>query len=293
MPPFTVSSAAAHELLPACRLLFADGLAEHRRERLLSDSDTSGLFVARSGDGKLQAAALVQTLPGALGVAWAPRGDSAEAIGAVTAAACEWLHFRGVKVCQAFASAEEVPDMIGLERHGFRHTTQLVFMLHEVDRAEDRTQSRNRAEGEYYRAAIREEFVTTLLATHTDTLDCPELNGSRTNDELVAGFELPGVAPVSARHFLAKVEDTPIGVLVTNPGDGALELTYLGVVPSARRRGYGNQLVRRVLFDAVAMDFSTVTLSVDARNAPAMKLYARHGFVEYDRREVWLAAWPT
>jgi mycothiol synthase len=32
-----------------------------------------------------------------------------------------------------------------------------------------------------------------------------------------------------------------------------------------------------------------LTVSVDARNEPAMKLYARHGFTEYDRREVWLA----
>ena len=35
--------------------------------------------------------------------------------------------------------------------------------------------------------------------------------------------------------------------------------------------------------------YTTVTLSVDVRNASAMKLYVRYGFVEYDRREVWLA----
>ena len=127
MARFTVSPAAAHELLPACRLLFPDG-AELRRVLLLHNASTSGVFVARDADGKLHAAALVQTLPGALGVAWAPRGDSREAIDATTAAACDWLRSRGVKVCQAFASAEEVPDMIAVERHGFRHSTQLVFM---------------------------------------------------------------------------------------------------------------------------------------------------------------------
>src|SRR5690349_16226883 len=111
MPPFTVSPAAAHELLPACRLLFTEGRAEHSRDRILSDAHTSGLFVARDASGRLRAAALVQALPGALGVAWPPRGDSVEAIDAATTAACEWLRSRGVKVCQAFAETGEVADM--------------------------------------------------------------------------------------------------------------------------------------------------------------------------------------
>src|SRR5437868_2938864 len=111
MPRFEVSPAAAHELWPACRLLFADGRAENCRDRLLTDPHTSGLFVARDSTGRLRAAALVQALPGALGVAWPPRGDSPGALDAVTAAACEWLRGRGVKVCQAFAAASEISDM--------------------------------------------------------------------------------------------------------------------------------------------------------------------------------------
>ena len=63
MPRFAVSQAAAQELLPACRLLFA-ARAEHSRDRLLSDRDASGLFVA-CGGGRLCGAALVQ-------VEWAP-----------------------------------------------------------------------------------------------------------------------------------------------------------------------------------------------------------------------------
>src|SRR5688500_3095543 len=108
MARFEVSRAAPHELLPACRLLFAEGRAEHSRDRILSAAHTSGVFVARDANGRLHAAALVQALPGALGVAWPPRGDSRAAVDAATAAACEWLRGRGVKVCQAFAAASEV-----------------------------------------------------------------------------------------------------------------------------------------------------------------------------------------
>src|SRR5262245_2714660 len=110
MARFEVSPAAAHELLPACRLLFTEGRAEHSRDRILSDAHPSGLLVARDPSGRLHAAALVQALPGALGVAWPPRGDSSAAIDAVVSGACEWLCSRGVKVCQAFAEASEVAD---------------------------------------------------------------------------------------------------------------------------------------------------------------------------------------
>ena len=235
---------------------------------------------------------LVQVLPGAMGVAWPPRGDSAKAIDAATASACEWLSSRGVKVCQAFAAASEAADMAPLERRGFRHTTQLVFMRHEVDHRADQFRPGDWAGGTHYHPAIREEFAATLLATHTGTLDCPELNGSRTANELLAGFELPDSPATPPWHFLAEDEGRAVGVLVTNPNERRLEIIYLGVVPSCRGRGYGDRLVRRAQFDASIMACTSVTLSVDARNTPAMKLYERHGFVEYDRREVWLASWP-
>ena len=74
-------------------------------------------------------------------------------------------------------------------------------------------------------------------------------------------------------------------------GDG-LEVSYLGLVPAARRRGLAGALIRFADRVASTGGYRTLNVSVDVRNTPAMKLYARHGFIEYDRREVWLAAWP-
>ncbi len=286
MPPFVVSQATVPEFLPACRLLFPDGSAEQRGHRILGDPHPTGLFVARDANWRLHAAALVQVVPGALGVAWAPRGDSAEAVDAVTAAACAWLREHGVKVCQAFAPASEAADMAPLEGSGFRHVTQLVFLRRKVDRERDRPRPVDWIDGAYYLPALKDVFAATLLATHAGTLDCPELNGHRTDAELVAGYELPDRA--SSWHFRAESAGRLVGVVTTNPADSALELTYLGVVPAERGRGFGDKLVQFVLH-AAAVAFDSLTLSVDARNTPAMKLYTRHAFVEYDRREVWLA----
>ncbi len=287
MSPFVVSRAAPHELLPACRLLFTATHAEHSRDRLLADGRASALFVARDADGRLRAAALVEALPGAMGVAWAPRGDSRDAIDAVTVAACAWLRERGVKVCQAFAAASEREEMAPLERCGFRHATQLVFLRRDLSPECESTRLLSFATA---RPPFSEEFAATLLATHAGTLDCPELNATRTPAEILAGF----TSSPAVEWHLACLSGERVGVVVLEYAKdyGAADLTYLGVVPAARGRKLGAELLTFAVGEAVVARLLALNVSVDARNAPAMKLYARHGFVEYDRREVWLASWP-
>lgn len=285
MPPFAVSPAAPHELLAACRLLFPDGRAEYSRDRITSEADTSRLFVARAG-GRLHAAALVQALPGALGVAWAPRGDSADALDTVTSAAVAWLRERGVKVCQAFAAAGEAADVAPLERAGFAHTTQLLFLRREIPRG---GWSVPRAPQVTLVAEplSSNSLAATLLATHEGTCDCPELNAPRTPAEILAGF----TQPANGWTFRADHDGAPVGALSVESVPGGLaELSYIGVVPAARGRGFGSDLLQLAMGGAGANGAETLTVAVDARNTPAMHLYTRHGFAEYDRRDVWLLA---
>lgn len=291
MVPFVVSPAAPHELLPACRLLFADGLTEQRCDRLLSNTQTIALFVARDANGRLHAVALVQALPGALGVAWPPRGDSAEAVDAVMVAACEWLRGRGVKVCQAFVAATEAEGMAPLERHGFQHTTQLVTLRREVFDAALPVESEPTLEWSDEGWPLSNEFRWAILATHEGSLDCPELTGARTPEEILAGFDVP---TPGGGLSLYREGGEPVGVVIcAESTESTVELSYIGVVPTHRRRGVGARMLIANLWGACYGGYTAVIVSVDARNAPAMQLYTRHGFVEYDRREVWLATWPA
>jgi GNAT superfamily N-acetyltransferase len=290
MAPFDVSPAAPHELLPACRLLFADGRAEVCRDRLLADADTSRLFVARGAEGRLRAAACVQTLPGAAGVIIPPRGDSEEALAAVAAPACAWLRGRGVKVCQAFAPTGQLAQGVPLQRHGFRHITQLVFLHRDVGVPFD--SAAPPLNWSTWPAEPTATELALLLATHEGTLDCPELNEGRTADEILAGFQPNN--PAQRMWWTCRDEtDAPVGVLLfLGGGEDALEASYLGLVPSARGRGLARAIIQFAARVASTAGYSVLTVSVDARNVPAMKLYARHRFAEYDRREVWLATWP-
>ena len=177
---FVVSPATPHELLSACRLLFGREHAERSRERLLADGHPPGLFVARAPDGQLRAAALVQALPGALGVAWTPRGESRVAVNTVTAAACVWLRTQGVKVCQVYCPVGETADMAPLERNGFQAITQLVFLRRKPSRVTPAPSRNSQLMFAWEMMPLHDDVENTLLATHEGSLDCPELNAGRT-----------------------------------------------------------------------------------------------------------------
>ncbi|MDY3551060.1 GNAT family N-acetyltransferase [Gemmata sp. JC717] len=294
MPRFDVSPAAPHELLPACRLLFNTPNSEGVRDRLLSAGASSNVFVARAR-GRVCAAALAQALPGAIGVSCPPRGDSPEAEDAVASAACVWLRGRGVRVCQAFALANELHLMNSLERVGFRYTTQLAFLRRETaGGARDEHGPRVSCEPvPLSDSPLSVQVREVLLATHRATLDCPELNAPRTADEIVAGFE---VAP-NRECRLVYHEGRCVGVLLldlldTDSGARDAELSYLGIVPEARGHGLGRAALAFALGTLSDAGAGALSLSVDMRNTPAARLYARLGFAEYERRGVWLATWP-
>ena len=78
-------------------------------------------------------------------------------------------------------------------------------------------------------------------------------------------------------------------MLTEMPETGDWEVAYMGVVPEARRYGFGREMLLHALCEARAADAPTVTLSVDVRNQPAWKLYRSLGFEPYDQRVVYLA----
>jgi ribosomal protein S18 acetylase RimI-like enzyme len=260
--------------------------------------DRAGLFVAFDEGGAMCGAMLAQSLPGALGLAWPPRAERGPDQRAVedelVAAACGWVRTRGVKVCQVFGAEDERADLEPLERGGFSRITQVTHLRKDIEPGEGRSFDPASCPLAFdrYDAGRRETIAATLLATYEGSLDCPELNGSRTADELLAGFT--GPLPMQAEWwFLAHDGGEPVGVVLLDAGiePGVLELSYLGLVPPARGRGWGEWMLKFSVDVAIEEGCRAVTTSVDVRNEPARRLYARHGFRECDRRDVYLIAW--
>src|SRR5262249_11345602 len=130
-------------------------------------------------------------------------------------------------------------------------------------------------------------FQETLLRTYEGTLDCPEINHVRTAEEILAGHRAHGLHD-PLRWWLVYHGAEPIGVLLLAdvPELGGWDLSYLGIVPEARRRGAGRELTCKALWEARQAGTPQLSLAVDDRNGPAWGLYRGLGFEPFDSREV-------
>jgi ribosomal protein S18 acetylase RimI-like enzyme len=259
--------------------------------RLLNQGelDPAGILVIR-GTGKLLGAAVCLPTPGAGGLVWPPQaelGHGQELIeDQLLRSGLEWLRRRGAKLAQALLLAEELGAP--LLRNGFRRVTSLCYFRHALNLSQ--TQPPFRLSFEAYGQGDHDLFHRTLLRTYEGTQDCPEVNGIRTLDEIMEGHRAQGVYQ-PGRWWLAAHEQQAVGVLLMTeiPEWQGWDLSYLGIVPEARRRGLGKELTRKALLEARAAGATQVTLAVDTRNQPAFKLYTGQGFEPFDYREVYLA----
>ena len=293
----------AAELLAAFRLLFQHVAGSERDARVVNalglaergELDVQGLFVVRGRAGLL-GAILCLPVPGASALVWPPQcvpDVQCEAReDALLRHAAGRLRGLGVKVAQALLSVEEARRAAALPRNGFAHVGALWFLRHDLSSIPFRRGGMAPLEYQPYDAANPAAFHQTLQDTYQQTLDCPELNGAREVDEVVAGHRAAGKFDPRL-WFLALAGGRPVGVLMLTESPETLdwEASYVGVVPAARRRGFGRELMLKALAEARAAGAPSLTLSVDARNQPARDLYRDLGFESYDRREVFLAVW--
>jgi ribosomal protein S18 acetylase RimI-like enzyme len=203
-------------------------------------------------------------------------------------AVCGDLAAAGVRVVQALQSVDHGAEVAALNEAGFRHANDLLYLvsLHgqfPTGAVADSLELVSYSDAEHARLA---EIV---LRTYAGSLDCPDLGNVRPIDEVLAGYR--GAGKFNPAHWLiVRDEHRDVGclLLTRHEGESQLELSYLGVVPEARGRGLGVQLVRIAQQLAGADGCQRVVTAVDAANGPAIAAYAAAGFVAWDRRSVYL-----
>lgn len=295
-----ISPAQGTEPLSALRLMFQHVPEQDHDARIdkamalleRGELESGGVLVARSA-GRLCGALVCTPLRGAGGLVWPPQvasGPNAAAVAdALVQHAMHWLRQRGAKLAQALLLPEDVPLAAPLERNGFKHVTTLRYLRRDLDRQSPPEQVMHVA-FQSYAEADHALFHKTLISTYQGTLDCPELNGKRTLDEIVEGHQAQGVF-LAEHWWLARDQDQAVGVLLINemPDWHSWDVAYLGVVPEVRGRGLGLELIHKALREAAAAKAPWVTLAVDARNHPARRMYDRLGFTTFEEREVYLS----
>jgi len=294
-----IGPAFADELPAAFALAFAQLPNAERHARVanalrltaMGEVDPAGVLVARA-NGELAGVIVCLVLPGAGGLVWPPSVQPAcehsDLADQLVRAGLAWLSRGGSRLAQALLSSHEVPQAAPLVRGGLAHVTQLLYMQHDLDilpfaRVPPLT-------WQTFSESTRPLFQQTLLRSYEGTLDCPELNGARTIEQILEGHMAQGKFRPEY-WWLALERGAAAGVaLAMELADRPVwDLSYVGVVPEARGRGVGRALTLRALQAARAARAPQLTLAVDVRNVPAHQLYLSLGFQPHETREVYLA----
>jgi ribosomal protein S18 acetylase RimI-like enzyme len=300
-PMPAVETARPEQREAAFRLIFGY-LDERTRERRVAnalhllecgDLNPEALFIVPGSTGP-SGAIICLPVPGASGLVWPPGalpgGETTAVEDALVRRASAWLQGYGARLGQALLTADELHLAGPLERNGYRRITTLWCLRHGLDHIPVERSPERLTTHPY--DSNPDLFHATLIQTYEGTEDCPEVTGARTIEEIISGHMAQGVFD-PARWRLAFFDGRPAGVLllVETPDSGGWDLAYVGVIPAARRRGVGRELMTTALREAKAGGASQLTLSVDARNSPAAALYESLGFERVEAREVFLTLW--
>ena len=252
------------------------------------------LLFATAG-GEFQGAIICEVAAGRVGWVWPPVTrvtDEADPLATLVAErlidrAVARLSRGGVRIAQVLAPLECNWGGAFI-KSGFRRLTEMVRMERDVGAAmsvaaDDRVRFVDSLQ--FTNAALRQ----LVLETYRGSCDCPELDGLRPVDEVLEGYRSAGAFDPALWQVLF-VDEAPLGcVLLTHwPDEERCELQYLGVAPDARGRSLGRVLCARAICETRRVGASRLTLTVDARNTPALRHYRDAQFCELERRIVFL-----
>jgi len=190
-------------------------------------------------------------------------------------------HFaaQGIHLAQALIDPREASAIALYEACRFERLAELIY-LHRAVRKSNTPLLPEGMRWVHYAPQTHAAFGRAITASYAGSLDCPALNGRRGIEDVIAGHKAAGEFDPLLWHLLcAEGEDDPLAVLLLarSARSDAMELVYLGVNPIARGQGLGELMMRQALSVAAAAGCTLLSLAVDSRNTPALKLYYRSG----------------
>ncbi len=247
----------------------------------------SDLWLAEEG-GNIITAILPIVSPGRTMLLLVPGGnpDSKRSLAATQLlhSVCDVFRTKDVRLAQVLLDPRDATVHTFYAARSFRRVAELIYLQAFVARKMIEPALPPRCRWLTYSPEAHELFAATISESYRQSLDCPALNGLRDMEDILAGHKASGEFDPSSWFLLveddaSRPDPVPLGVLLlsrTFVGD-AMELVYLGLTPAARGRGFGDAMMRQALATVSAKGVSRLTLAVDSANAPALRLYYRHG----------------
>ncbi|HEX4054377.1 MAG TPA: GNAT family N-acetyltransferase [Tepidisphaeraceae bacterium] len=242
--------------------------------------DLNSIWVAESG-GQLIWAALPVVSPGKTLLLLA---SSQITDGGLPAAVqlvgelCDYFGQHDVHLAQVLIEPQQAMAQRFFAGLGFVEIAELIYLQGYIPRAAKSPQMPQQMRFLAYSPESHGLFADAILQSYRDSLDCPALSGLRDIEDIIAGHQSTGDHDPAMWQLLTEREN-PLGVLLLSRilHTDAVELVYLGLRPEARGRGLGTLLMQRAMHLILADHRRSLSLAVDSKNEPALKLYYSHG----------------
>lgn len=279
---------------PALRLALRHLPAVDRQRAIddvLSGRDPAVEILAASRDGALVGALWAQRQPGRTASVCPPQLVDGEPAGSgvlLLSAATERLERRQVVLVQALLETDSGLDFQRFLAAGFHHVCDLLYLVSPAA-AFPAEPPAGGLEFSPVSEAELPRLAGVLERTYEGTLDCPQLNGVRATDDVLAGYRAGGPF-VPERWLLCRRQGHDVGclLLADHAAGNQWEVIYMGLLPEARGHGWGLAVVRHAQWLTRSAGRARLVLAVDAGNRPAIAAYAEAGFRAWDRRSVLL-----
>jgi len=188
---------------------------------------------------------------------------------------------RKVDLAQVLLDPGDSGAVAMFKRCRFEPLAELIYLDRDVRRAGDAA-LRSGFVWDGYSSATHGDFARAVSATYDGSLDCPRLNGRRNIDDVIEGHKAAGEFDPKLWFLLRDRSNgsaASAGVLLLNRSTrtDSLELVYLGLAPAYRGKKLGDAMMRHAINTASAIGSRRLSLAVDSNNAPALRLYQRHG----------------
>ncbi|MFV1968081.1 MAG: GNAT family N-acetyltransferase [Pirellulaceae bacterium] len=237
-----------------------------------------------------------QVMPGHTALVWPPRlvdGEDESTAYDLLGELDRRLQQQVVRVAQAPLQSMDGADASRLIQHGYHHAADLLYLL-SMHESFPIMEPVSPLCFEVFRVSESERLGHLIEVTYRDTLDIPALDGVRDTTDVLAGYRSTG--EYDPRHwFIATRQSQDVGCLLLSdhPRHQQMELVYMGLIPEARGNRWGLTITRQAQWIARVAGRTKLVLAVDAANSPAVASYARSGFVEWERRHVFLRVYPA
>jgi ribosomal protein S18 acetylase RimI-like enzyme len=295
--PFEIIRCPPQRVAEALAMVLSDIAPSQRREiaRGLLEADDPAelvnepLYAAMRGE-RLCGAAWGQRQAGNVALFWPPQlapGEDQQTVTALAQAVVRVLDDTAIEMTQALLPSSDASAASILQAVGFRRLAELLYMSCEA--ACFPAQPPGELEFEAYSGAKRDRLTALVEQTYEQTLDCVALNGRRTIDEVINGYQSTGVfRPENWRIVRGQGQDVGVLLLAEHPQAGHWELMYMGLVPAARGRRWGPLIAEYAKWLERGAGVERIVLAVDAANTPALRMYRTAGFEMWDRRLVYV-----